>query len=521
MPIDFQEDKPIAFTPLNEGEFEEYRKEKQYGEGAANQLKAFGEGALRGGSFGISDWVLPKIPGGPTEEALKERKKRRGDESFGGELVGIAASSLLPGGGLVGGATKLAGAAEKLVAPAITGALANKAAGSILAKAGKSAVGNAVLGSLYGTGNVVSEVALGDPDLNAQKIASQIGFSALVGGGLGAVLGGAAGSLSKTREIVKDAQKIASDKLKKPIEETLSFVEEAGLSKNMAKYAVDAVKFALPHGVTKAIDIGQSLMKAETLATIEALAQKANDRISKATNLVFTVGEDVSPFLVNKLSKSKVNEDYESAVKETTDVSDANVLVEKLDQSTKEVFPHAPQITNHVQMVMANASQFLNSKIPRPGVEAPLSEPFQPSEAQKEKFLNYYQVVNNPLIAMGQVKTGTLTKDTLEALQVVHPKLYQDMKRSMFDKLMTVKGKQQSIPYQTRVMLSAFLQEPLDVSLLPNSIIATQASYRKPVKRDTAMGGGMGRGSATRLGNLNVASRARTPNQRVESGSDF
>lgn len=60
--------------------------------------------------------------------------------------------------------------------------------GKILAGAVGQAVGSGIEGAAYGLGQSVSEQALGDPDAMGEKLVSNVGWSALLGGGLGGVI---------------------------------------------------------------------------------------------------------------------------------------------------------------------------------------------------------------------------------------------------------------------------------------------------------------------------------------------
>lgn len=175
--------------------------QKKYGEGWINSTKAALLGAGEGASFGLSTAGLvggAKLLGlDDPSEAIGEIEKRNPGAHIAGEIGGVLGSSFLPGGGLVGGAAKLgnmaAAGAGELGAKAI-GALAGE--GSTAAKVlgyanqvGSSALGSAIEGSLYsGVGNTVTEAALGDPDLNAEKIMSNFGYGALLGGTIGGAI---------------------------------------------------------------------------------------------------------------------------------------------------------------------------------------------------------------------------------------------------------------------------------------------------------------------------------------------
>lgn len=168
--------------------------QEKYGEGVGNELKAAAEGAARGLSFGLSDQMLTK-GGFSSPEALRERKERNEASSIGGEVIGNVAPMLLSGGGsLLGTGAKVAGSGVRSIATAghvaegIAATMVGKALGKgALTRIASKAAGSAVEGLAYGAGQAISEAALGDTDLTAEKL--------LAGAGVGAVIGGSAAGL--------------------------------------------------------------------------------------------------------------------------------------------------------------------------------------------------------------------------------------------------------------------------------------------------------------------------------------
>lgn len=177
-------------------EIAERRNEKEYGEGLAI-LQAAGEGALRGATVGLSDPLLRAL--GVSAKGLRERKERNPIASGGGEAVGILGSILATGGlgaeaqaagrgALTAGRVGL-GAARVTPAALIArgGIAAERGLATVL---GEGALGRAITtglvgageGALYGAGQAVSEAALGDTDLTAERILASAGQGALWGG---------------------------------------------------------------------------------------------------------------------------------------------------------------------------------------------------------------------------------------------------------------------------------------------------------------------------------------------------
>jgi hypothetical protein len=224
-------------------EVKDYNDQQKYGEGAGNSIKAFGYGAARSATFGLSDQFLTKA-GMVAPSELAGLEKHNPVSNFAGEAAGVVGALAMPEGEVAGaigegagaglkaadvlnpvrGISKVGKAVSEGVAPAageITSLVANPEtspiAHKILSQAGSHALGSAVEGAAYGLGQSVSEQALGDPDLNAEKVMSNIGYGALFGGALGGALkageigvpeavGKAGDALQKLKENIFGAQ---------------------------------------------------------------------------------------------------------------------------------------------------------------------------------------------------------------------------------------------------------------------------------------------------------------------------
>lgn len=164
-----------------------YIAKKQY-EGTAGTLLAGYLGIARGVSGGLYDRLQTEMGVDPGD--LNAVKEAHPVISTAAEMTGIAAGVMLPTGPLAAVA-KLGRGAQALVA----GAKATKAlkgsglAGKALATGIQKATGSAVEGTFYATGHLVSEDALGNTELTAERLAGSIGMGALIGGSFGGVFG--------------------------------------------------------------------------------------------------------------------------------------------------------------------------------------------------------------------------------------------------------------------------------------------------------------------------------------------
>lgn len=207
----------------------EFANRAKYG-GDANTAKAFGAGALRGASFGLSDAALPRY-GAAKSETLEALKTYHPVASTTGEVAGVVGSALVaPEASPAGLVSKLGtGIAERAV-PA-------------LGKVGAHAAGMAAEGAIYGAGQSVSEAALGDPDATAERLVANVGLGALLGGGLGGLF--QAGKMAIPASIGK-AKGATSTVYKKMIGKAPEAVEEAAAEGVPAGTAQEAAGIAAP-----------------------------------------------------------------------------------------------------------------------------------------------------------------------------------------------------------------------------------------------------------------------------------
>lgn len=224
------EKAPEAFQKGFRFETAHEATERKYGD---SEGKAFAAGAGRGITFGLSDLALSKtgLVDASTLEGLKEANP---GASIAGEVAGTAASLLIPGGGAVGAAGKLG----RLAGRGVTRALGEGLAGRLVGKA----AGAALEGGLFGMGSAVSEAALGDTELTAEKLLAGAGVGALIGGGLGAVGGLAGEGVSVGR---KALNQLATEKVAGAEARALAMGEEsaAELTGSLrGKYGAQAAK---------------------------------------------------------------------------------------------------------------------------------------------------------------------------------------------------------------------------------------------------------------------------------------
>lgn len=207
-----------GFTQPTHQDINTAEAQAKYG-GAGGQAAAALAGAGRGATFGLSDVGLTKS-GLVKPETLEGLKEANPIASGAGEVAGIGGSLLVPGLGEENAAKGALGAADLLnpvkavskIGTSIAEHVAPEASG-IAAKALGVGLGSAAEGAAYGLGQSISDDALGDPDAMGEKLLHNVGYGALLGGGIGVGVGALGGAYSRLfgKEAAEAGQAAARD----------------------------------------------------------------------------------------------------------------------------------------------------------------------------------------------------------------------------------------------------------------------------------------------------------------------
>ena len=192
-----------AFGPDYDAEVEEEIKlREEFGDNTA-ALRNFAERTMSSASLGLSDKAFVAM--GVPKEDLLNRKRLNPMTTVGGNVLGVAAPLLLSGGSSalaqgarIGGAGVVASARAGLALENLTAKglqkilgdkLKKKAVVSVLSKGVSKGAGSALEASLYTTGQLISEDALGEKEFNAENFLASAKEGALWGGITGAGFG--------------------------------------------------------------------------------------------------------------------------------------------------------------------------------------------------------------------------------------------------------------------------------------------------------------------------------------------
>lgn len=174
-----------------------------------------------------------------------------------------------------------------------------------------------------------------------------------------------------------------------------------------------------------------------------------------------------------------------------------------MDQNLRGLSMIAPQISEQLAINGVNAAMFLYNKAPRgPSPNAiGLKQEWEPSDSQLASWERYVDAVENPYNVLSDLKQRRLTKEGVEALQVVYPSLYQKLLQKISEKLFD-----KSLKYQDRLMLSSLFKIPVDSAVQPRILGVLQSNFiNKPAGVSPA-----------RSQNINFSGSRKTRSQQIE-----
>lgn len=160
-------------------------------------------------------------------------------------------------------------------------------------------------------------------------------------------------------------------------------------------------------------------------------------------------------------------------------------LAETVGQHTQELQTQAPGTADAIHGLVARGVGHLSSTLPRHDGHQEMDAAFEPSAAELATFNRGYEIAQNPMRLLDHVAAATLTPQHLSAAEMIYPRLLAEMRTQALDRLTTEVSKGHRIPYQSRLSLAAFLNQPLDSTMMPASVQANQLAWSSPSRQST------------------------------------
>jgi hypothetical protein len=131
---------------------------------------------------------------------------------------------------------------------------------------------------------------------------------------------------------------------------------------------------------------------------------------------------------------------------------------------------------------------------------------WRPSDTEIARFARYVRAAEQPLSILHDLEAGTLTREAVETVKELYPKLYGQIGQSLF---MRAAELRETVPYAARVQLSILFGKPVDATTRPDFVAEMQQTF---AMLDNQPGGRTGGG-----GPSGISDRLSTPVDRLMS----
>lgn len=277
-------------------------------------------------------------------------------------------------------------------------------------------------------------------------------------------------------------------------------------AQRLATHAPDAIKLKYLNWLGSDQPVNSAAFKAGVDFLDASIKGQAT--IQKASKAIFKPGAMVLSERMMPSDKDRAKLD-KAVVKAQTN---PNQFMEH--QADSHLGHYMPDHQSAMSQSSAQALQYLNSIKPVPHKLGPLDNEVPPQPVEIARYNRALDIAQQPAIVMQHIKNGTLQPSDIKDLNAMYPALYQSMSNSLTNALVDAKQGKVIVPYKTRIGISLFLGQPIDMTMQPMSIIAAQPM---PTPMPAAQGGAKGKtrkGTST-LGKSN--SSYMTSDQNAES----
>ncbi len=122
-----------------------------------------------------------------------------------------------------------------------------------------------------------------------------------------------------------------------------------------------------------------------------------------------------------------------------------------------------------------NAARYLQSLRPDTSRLGALDAPRTPSSVETAKYNEALKIAQAPAaLIMQKIQQGRLKLDDIHHMQNLYPALYKNMQAKLMNEMINHTSSGKTVPYRTKMALSAFMGQPLDSSMHATFIAANQ-----------------------------------------------
>lgn len=247
------------------------------------------------------------------------------------------------------------------------------------------------------------------------------------------------------------------------------FALHVALSDSDPEYQNEAERNGLP--LSPHLD-PVALERSKRLDALEKATRSIDDRIDSA----------IDGFLSGQ--KPKVERRTLDARKHLPDVAslaaNPQILTERLARATEGIGADAPATTAAAMTTATRAVAYLQQNAPKAPAEAfdvpALRRQWKPSDAEMARWERMVAAVDNPGGVLEDMAAGRVTKEAVEALRAVYPKLYDATRNKLLERLAT---HDKALDLQRRVRLGILFGVPMDDSMKPARFSQLQSSFQQ------------------------------------------
>ena len=180
----------------------------------------------------------------------------------------------------------------------------------------------------------------------------------------------------------------------------------------------------------------------------------------------------------------------------------------------------APETFKESQQVVRRSLIFLRSKLYPMNAFSQSVNPFMKktypaSDQEIYKLKKYLNAIQNPLSILKDLKTGSLSREGVEAVSFVYPNLYEEIKLQVYNNLKDV-NKEGKIEYKQRLQLGILMDIPTDMALMPDAVKGLQSFYKEA--KESQAGGAI---SAVAASKMDMAESEATELEKISNRRDL
>ena len=217
-----------------------------------------------------------------------------------------------------------------------------------------------------------------------------------------------------------------------------------------------------------------------------------------------------------KLKKPATKQEAAANLRENVEkiISDPAYLERRISAKFYNLQQGAPETAVAALQITTKAINFLKEKMPSMGAGSNriYGNVSSISGFELNKIARYVQAIEDPMSALEELQSGTLTRDHIEAIKAVYPRIYSDI----VAKTMSLIETKPNLSYQKKIQLGILLDISTDETMDPSFILNRQAQYAQAPQEQEQ---GVVAPSQTGLSNLSFNNRYMSGSEEIDKSS--